>query len=240
MKRLPHHFNLGVFVALVVLSITTSAYAQNPATSPEPRNTWMDRHNRLLDVVQRSPDAKLVFVGDSITQNWNSRGYDVWMERYTKLHAINLGVSGDRTENILWRMQHGELEGLDPAVIVVMAGTNNIHRDSAEEIAEGVEAIVMEVQEHCPDSQILLMGIFPRSSNPNAMERVKIRKVNAIISEMAVDSQVDFLDIGELLLKPDGTMDRELFPDSLHPLAPGYVTWADAIAPIIDPLIEQK
>lgn len=225
---------------LFVFLSTACVRAENPATSPEPRNTWMDQHNRLLQTVQQTPDAKLVFVGDSITQNWNSRGKDVWVERYANLPAINLGVSGDRTENILWRMQNGELDGLDPAVIVVMAGTNNIHRDSAEQISEGVEAIVEEILVRCPDSQVLLMGVFPRSSNPNAPERVKIREINATLAQMADDSRVDFLDIGEQLLKPDGTMDRELFPDSLHPLAPGYVIWADAIAPTVDPLVGQK
>jgi lysophospholipase L1-like esterase len=225
---------------LFVFFSTVCAWAENPATSPEPRNTWMDQHNRLLQTVRNTPEARLVFVGDSITQNWNSRGKDVWSERYAGLPAINLGISGDRTENILWRMQNGELDGLDPAVIVVMAGTNNIHRDSAVQIAEGVEAIVEEILERCPDSQILLMGVFPRSAMPDAPERVKIREVNAILSQMADEPRVDFLDIGERLLKPDGTMDRELFPDSLHPLAPGYVIWADAIAPTVDPLVGRK
>ncbi|QYY35028.1 GDSL-type esterase/lipase family protein [Ruficoccus sp. ZRK36] len=219
---------------LTTASAETPSTAENPATTPATRNPWLDQHERTLRNVKAHPDAKLVFIGDSITQNWNSRGKDVWKERYSGLPAISLGVSGDKTENILWRLQHGELDGLDPALIVIMAGTNNIHRDTAEQIAEGIEAIVNEVLARCPDSQIVLMGIFPRGPNPRAPERPKIIEVNAIISELAADPQVEFLDIRDSLVDENGNMDRELFPDYLHPLAPGYVIWADALNPYLE------
>ncbi|MBC2603383.1 GDSL-type esterase/lipase family protein [Puniceicoccus vermicola] len=231
--------SFSAFAVLISLGGATLLFGDNPAIEPAPRNTWMDQHNRLLQVVERTPEAPLIFVGDSITRNWNSRGRDVWKERYADLPAINLGISGDKTENILWRLQHGALEGLSPKAVVVMAGTNNIHRDDAEQIAEGVEAIVDEILERCPDGHILLIGIFPRSSNPRAPERVKIKEVNSTIAGLAAEPRVEFLDIGDLLLNEDGSMDRELFPDSLHPLSEGYVIWANAMAPQLDEWIGQ-
>lgn len=235
MKSSPTLLTRVALTLTILLSLASPVHADNPAVSAAPRNTWMDQHNRLLATVQNTPDATLVFVGDSITQNWNSRGQDVWAERYAALPAINLGVSGDKTENILWRLQNGELDGLNPDLVVVMAGTNNIHRDSAGQIAEGVEAIVDEILVRCPKSHILLIGIFPRGAGPQAPERSKIREVNAIIAERDAEPRVTFLDIGDQLMREDGTLDRELFPDALHPLAPGYVIWADAISPYLAP-----
>ncbi|WP_269522151.1 GDSL-type esterase/lipase family protein [Coraliomargarita parva] len=223
-----------LLLALLGASVSCSANTENPAVTPAIRNPWLDQHKRIDARLQRGP-SDILFIGDSITFNWssNSRGKPVWDKHYAKMDIVNMGISGDKTENILWRLQNGSLKEVDPKVAVVLAGINNIHRDSPEEIAAGVEAVVNEVLEDCPSCQVLLMGLFPRGYQPTAMERPKVKAVNAIISKMAENPRIEFLDIGEQFLDEDGVFTKEMSPDALHPLAPGYEIWANAMDPII-------
>ncbi|WP_309380785.1 GDSL-type esterase/lipase family protein [Cerasicoccus frondis] len=228
----------------LALSVSAIAYADataNPAANPEMRNTWLDQHNSIEKRLKQS-GSEIVFIGDSITYNWasGSRGKSVWDKHYAKMGVFNMGISGDKTENILWRLQNGSLAEVNPKVAVVLAGINNIHRDSAEQIAEGVEAIVNEVLSECPSCQVVLMGLFPRGYKPDAPERAKILKVNQIIAKMAENPRVEYLDIGDQLLDENGYYTKEMSPDALHPLAPGYEIWANAMNPIIFEMLAQS
>ncbi len=232
-----HVIRIALVFVLLIFGVG-GCFASNPAVAPEPRDGMAKNYNRLNERVK---DAKsdLVFVGDSITHRWGSIGKEVWREYYGEIHPVNLGISGDRTESILWRMQNGNLDGKDPKMVVVLAGTNNIHRDSAKEIAEGVEAIVEEILTRCPSSQVLLMGVFPRSANPKATEREKIEKINRLLALMDNDPRVVFLDISDQLAEPDGSLSKERFPDALHPSEEGYRIWAQAMDPYISGRINQ-
>ncbi|WP_309400136.1 GDSL-type esterase/lipase family protein [Cerasicoccus maritimus] len=228
-----------VLFSLCALSILGGAnlYA-NPAVEPTVRNPWLDQANRIDERLQRGP-SDVIFIGDSITNNWasNSRGKPVWDRYYARMDAVNMGISGDKTENILWRLQNGSLDETDPKVAVILAGINNIHRDNAEEIAEGVEAIVDEVLTSCPNCQIILMGVFPRGYKPNAPERSKVKAVNEILSKMDSNPRIVFIDIGDQLLDENGIYTKEMSPDALHPLAKGYEIWARAIRSTMEDML---
>lgn len=233
----------SIFLAVTLFGVCVSC-GQTPtcnlASHPAIRNPWLDQHKRIDERLQRGP-SEILFIGDSITNNWasSSRGKPVWDKHYAKMNVVNMGISGDKTENILWRLQNGSLDQVNPKVAVVLAGINNIHRDRPEQIAEGVEAIVNEILSRCPSCQVLLMGVFPRGYQPTAPERSNVIKVNRIISELAANPRVQFLDIGEQLLDENGVLTKEMSPDALHPLAPGYEIWANAMNPILRDMLSR-
>jgi len=233
-------FSTCLLLALIAGTACSANSSVNPAATPAIRNTWMDQHDRIDARLKQGP-SEILFIGDSITYNWasNSRGKPVWDQHYAKMNVVNMGISGDKTENILWRLRNGSLDQVTPKVAVVLAGTNNIHRDSPEQIAQGVEAIVNEILTSCPSCRVLLMGVFPRGYQPNAPERSKIIEVNRRISQMADNPRVRFLDIGAQLLDENGVLTRELSPDALHPLAKGYEIWAHAMNPILREMLSQ-
>lgn len=204
----------------------------NPAAFAQPRNDWMVKFDRNLERARKGP-IDLVFIGDSISAGWKGTGRKVFSQYYGKRNAASFGISGDRTENMLWRLQNGELDTIAPKLIVIMAGTNNVPRDSAEQIAEGVEALVNECLKRCPTAEVLLLGAFPRSAAPDAPWRKKLSQTNKLLEPLGEKNRVTYLDIGATFLNADGTIKRSLMPDALHPNGEGYKLWAEAIEPIV-------
>ncbi|HEX8788216.1 MAG TPA: GDSL-type esterase/lipase family protein, partial [Telluria sp.] len=174
------------------------------------------------------------------TQNWETGpGQAVWTQRYAAWHPLNLGFSGDRTENLLWRLQHGEVDGIAPRVAVLLIGTNNTgtrEEDPATTYA-GIRSVVDELRRRLPHTKILLLAIFPRGAGPGDDARRLNQRVNAMLPGLADGRQVVFLDIGQAFLAPDGTLSKEIMPDLLHPNARGHGIWADAMAPTLDDLM---
>lgn len=214
----------------------------NSATYPLPRGGkdatgWLAAHEKLVASV-KNPGAQVLFIGDSITQFWLSpdKGAPVWKEKIAPLRAANIGIAGDRTEHILWRLRNGGLGAADPRVIVLLAGINNINKNTAPEIVEGDTAIVNEIRAQRPDAQILLLGVLPIGLKPNP-QREKIKEINSALAKLADDKSVFFLDIGAAFLTPDGILPAETFPDGLHPSTQGYVIFADAIVPRLKELL---
>jgi lysophospholipase L1-like esterase len=229
MKTLRH------LVPVLLLSLLGSAAlhaqtppAPNPAIVPTLRNDWLTRHEGFNAIAQKG-GVDLLFVGDSITDGWRNAGKAIWAERYEPLHSANFGIGGDKTEHVLWRLQNGNLAGLQPKVAVLMIGTNNTARDTAPQIAEGVTAIVREIQKQCPATKVLLLAVFPRAEKPDAPARAKIAEINATIAKLDDGQKVLFLDIGQKFLEADGTLPKSIMPDALHPNATGYQIWADAM-----------
>lgn len=211
--------------------------AENPAVVPTLRNDWFLRHTGFVAEANKG-GIDLLFVGDSITDNWRKPGKAVWTARYEPLKAANFGIGGDRTEHVLWRLQNGELQGIHPKVTVLMIGTNNTGRDSAPQIAEGVTAIVNEIKKQVPETKILLLAIFPRAEKPDASLRTKITEVNKIIARLDDGGRtVAYLDIGDKFLQPDGVLPATIMPDFLHPNEKGYEIWAEAMAPKLAELL---
>ncbi|HEY0968363.1 MAG TPA: GDSL-type esterase/lipase family protein [Opitutaceae bacterium] len=209
----------------------------NPATFAVPRNEWLVKVQTNLERARAPEPIDLLFEGDSITEGWKTAGREVWQSRYGGLHAATFGISADRTEHVLWRIRNGQMDGISPKLIVLMIGTNNLGRDTVEQVAEGVAVITQELLARCPSSRVLVLGIFPRGARPDAPIRTKIKEVNRRIAELASHERVEYLDIGDRLLKPDGTLGVDIMPDLLHPARPGYEIWANAIQPVIDRFI---
>ena len=221
-------------VALLALIARTSFAADpqaspsgNTAVKPEPRDAgWLKRHEGFVAQAKQG-GIDILFVGDSITDGWRNR--QLWKDRYVPLKAADFGISGDRTEHVLWRLRNGELDGIKPKVVVLMIGTNNTGRNSAPEIVEGITAIIKEIRTDLPETKILLLGVFPRDAQPNTPNRAKIKEINSRIANLYDEKQVKYLDIGDKFLESDGTMSKEIMPDFLHPNDKGYQIWADAM-----------
>lgn len=199
----------------------------------EPDPKFTKAHGEMLVRVKQTPDAQVVFLGDSITAGWAHAGKPVWDGAIAPLKPLNLGVAGDQTQHVLWRMANGELDGLHPKAIVLLIGTNNTGRYGGLEIAHGVEAIVKRLRERFPDTTIVLTAIFPRGEKPTDPARAKIATANEWIAKLAADKMVRFIDIGPKLLQQDGTIAKEIMPDFLHLAEPAYQAWADAVVPLI-------
>lgn len=213
--------------------VPTLAPGMNPATLASPRNDWMAHFQRSLDRTKKG-NVDLIFDGDSITDFWMGAGKEVWTKNYGKLNAVDYGISGDRTENMLWRLDKGQVAGLHPKLVVVLIGTNNTGDCTDVQIAEGITAVVRGYQKLCPMAVVLLQAVFPRADSPTDPTREKIRRINQIIARLGDGKKVVYVDFGDKFLQPDGTMNRDLLPDTLHPNAKGYEVWADAIRPEIE------
>ncbi len=210
----------------------------NSAAVPELRD---DRHDDVQKKLERfgGKHFDLVFDGDSIMNRWEITGKEVWNQRYQGI-AADFGIEGDRVENVLGRLQKGQVDGMDPKVVMLMIGTNNSGRNSAAEIAEGIQVLVAEYEKRCPHAHIILMGIFPRGEKPTDGGRRKVAAVNAIIKSLDDEKRVTFIDISEKMIQEDGTISRDMMPDFVHPSAKGYQIWADAMQPVIDRCLAVK
>ncbi len=209
------------------------AATQHDAIKPVPRQgRWQARHESMNRRVAMG-NVDLVFIGDSITQGWEGRGKKVWAEYYGKRNAVNLGIGGDRTQHVIWRLDNGNLDNIAPKVAVIMIGTNNSGSNTPEQIAEGVTKIVRQLQEKTPKTKILLLATFPRGATPADKRRQVNEKSNALVAGLAEDANVEYLDIGSKFLADDGTLSREIMPDLLHLSEAGYEIWATSIEPTL-------
>ena len=237
---------LPLFTLLFVFAPLTRLIAEekksHSAVNPVPRDDrWKKRHDLINERVKAMPDAKLVFIGDSITQGWEGNGREVWEKYYTPRKTLNLGIGGDRTQHVLWRLENGNLEGIKPKAAVIMIGTNNSNRqdNTAEEIADGITAIVHKLRKATPDTKILLLAVFPRGEKPND-QREKIAAVNKTVSKLDDGEHVFYLDIGANLMNPDGTITKDVMPDFLHLSKKGYEIWAQSIEAKLKGLLGEK
>lgn len=178
-------------------------------------------------------DVDVLFMGDSITDFWRNEtgryaGKPVLDEYFGDLKIANFGIAGDTTQGVLYRLDNGEGEGFSPQAIMLMIGTNNARANIAGEIAEGVGAVVLSLQNHFPQAKILLLGVFPRST-PDSPFRPQIAEINSIISRMDDGERVFYKDIGDVFLAADGTIPVDVMSDGLHPTTKGYRLWAEAV-----------
>jgi lysophospholipase L1-like esterase len=194
-------------------------------------------HERFVKIAQEGT-AQLVFLGDSITAGWGSKK-EIWDKAFGAYKPANFGIGGDRTQHVLWRITHGELDGIKPKAVVLMIGTNNSGSDPAEGIAKGVTAIVETIRAKQPQAKILLLAVFPRGEKPSPNPgREKLAKVNEIIARLHDGQNIHFLDIGAKFLQPDSSISKEIMPDFLHLSVQGYQIWADAISPKLAELMK--
>jgi lysophospholipase L1-like esterase len=219
------------------------AYPQNVADMPVPRlgsqpwmisDEWELRHNDQLKDPNR-PRAKIVFLGDSITDAW--RMSPSYKEHFSGLAPLNLGISGEYTQNLLWRIENGALDGVSPKVVVVMIGVNNLGGGfTAQQTVKGVKAVLAAAQGKLPGVPIVLLSILPAGESPEDKLRKRIIEANELIAKLEVPG-VTLVDIGSVLLEPDGTISKSILRDFLHPTEAGYVRLGDALAPHLQKIV---
>lgn len=204
----------------------------NTAIIPDLSPRFLEKHQANL-AVAKAGDIDVLFMGDSITDFWrnpegNFAGKPVFDKYWGKLKTANFGIAGDTTQGVLYRLQHGEGQGFSPKAVMLMIGTNNTRSNSAAEIAEGIGAIVLELQKDFPQAKILLLGVFPRST-PVDPVRGQIEEINSIIAKLDDGDKVHYLDIGKVFLDATGAIPLDVMSDGLHPTTKGYQLWAEAV-----------
>lgn len=211
------------------VSLGEDKQAAHDAIKPVPRaGGWMKRHESFNARVAKG-NVDLVFIGDSITQGWEGAGKGVWAKFYGERNAVNLGIGGDRTQHVIWRLDNDNVKDIAPKAAVVMIGTNNSGSNTPEQIAEGVAVIVKQLRTKLPETQVLLLAVFPRGTNKVDKRRQVNEKANAIFSKLDDGKHVHYLDIGPKFLQDDGTLTKDIMPDLLHLSPKGYTIWAESI-----------
>ena len=213
---------------------------------------WWDRHAEVLRI-KDSINPEIVLIGNSITHFWGGEpklkyadgkprkpnGPNAWASVFANYRVLNLGFGWDRTQNAIWRLDRGELDGLHPRDVIIDIGTNNTsqtpnaRKNTAPEIVEGIRAVCMRVRSKVPGARIILMAVFPREQSPNNPRRVLIGEINEQLRAFARENKIDFVDIGPKMLAPDGTLPKDIASDFCHPTDKGYQIWADEIRPLI-------
>jgi beta-glucosidase len=221
----------------------TASVTPSPLNESWSLDWWMPRHEEKLAEIARRKAAgertDVVFIGDSITHHWEKEQPELFKAFYGKYNALDLGYGGDRTENVLWRLQHGEIDGIAPKVAVLMIGTNNtgFRQEPPELVYAGIKRDVQEIRKHLPHTKILLLAIFPRGEKADDALRVINENINAMLPKLADDKHVFFLNMNKAFLAPDGTLSKDIMPDLLHPNAEGYKIWQREMQPTLDRLM---
>jgi beta-glucosidase len=200
---------------------------------------WGPRHDAVNERLKKG-NVDLLFIGDSITHGWENTGKEIWDAYYAKRNMVNMGFSGDRTQHVLWRLDHSNFENISPKLAVVMIGTNNSNGNdnTAEEIADGIIAICHRLRTKLPKTKILLLAIFPRNPKPSA-QRQKNAEASLLASRIADGKTIYYLDINSSFLTDDGLLSKDIMPDHLHPNKAGYKIWAEAMEPKIAQLMDE-
>ena len=241
----------GLLMAADPTSPAAAAPPTNNAVVPVPKleNDFYDWHARHAAVLEAKKDfnPEIVLIGDSITHLWGGdhpkenlqRGPNAWKKLFADRRVLNLGFGWDRTQNVLWRLEHEEFDGLKPRCVVINIGTNNLtgtanaRENTPPEIAAGIAAICQKVRAKSPDSRIILMAVFPRGAAVDHPFRPKITALNALLATYAKAQQLTFLDLGPKLLQPDGSLSTEIMDDGTHPTEKGYAIWAEALSAVL-------
>ena len=235
--------------AIPPVAKTTAAVGEaepHPSTSAQVRlaSWWFARHAEKIAEIEEANDPKkskkieLLMVGDSITNNFDKGGpgEPVWEKHFASLNALNLGFGGDRTNHVLWRLDHLPKLKEAPRAASLMIGTNNIcwGSDQPKQAADGVKAIAAKLNSMYPEMKILVLGVFPRRPNLDHPHRKQIIELNSYLPELLKDiPNVTFKDIGSEFLDEKGFLSKEMMPDTTHPSERGHEIWAEAIVPTL-------
>ena len=214
-------------------------FSEAAPPAPEPRTAnWPVRRLAIIDEAVRSEPHSVLFLGDSLVEHFEiGEGAAVWREHMAPRGVLDAGIAGDRTEHLLWRLDHGNLDGPPPRAAIVLIGTNDLgyHR-SAEDTADGIRAVLRKLRERLPKARILLLGLWPRGQASDSPFRAEIAAVNRRIAACADGRAVVYGDIGKSLLDADGRLDPAIAPDHLHLATAGYARLAPPLDALIDKL----
>jgi lysophospholipase L1-like esterase len=237
---------LFLLLSLAILFLPANGQRPNSAVIPAhhlDKKGWNARHEHILERVKVS-DPQLIMIGNSITHSLDEPDRKIFWDQYLNdLDAVNMGISGDRTENVIWRLQNGTIDSINPKVATLMIGTNNtdgnhyLEISTPDELAEGIWKICEIIREKLPDTEIVLLGILPYGYKPNHRDEIN-KATNKLISRFPEkDSSIHYYDLGYLFLNEQGKVRRELMPDYLHPTVEGDSLVFEVLAPIISTLM---
>ena len=239
-----HAVVLGFAFCILHFASPARAQADRPAARTDQNSKIA--HQQLVDKARRG-GIDVYFEGDSITRRWGATDYPEflanWKQNFFGWNAANFGWGADTVQNILWRLQNGELDNVHPKVIVLLAGTNNVGNaappgdDSVrvDDIARGIRAVLDEMRARAPRATIILTAIFPRNDNIAVMPT--ITRINAKIAAFADGKTIRFLNINDKLADAEGRLFDGLMRDKLHPSGTGHQIWADALKPMFAELL---
>jgi lysophospholipase L1-like esterase len=239
---------LAIFSLFAAMLIQEKALAQSSADRPVPRTDANSKlaHAQMLANLKKGR-IDVYFAGDSITRRWRATDYPQflanWNQNFFGWNAANFGWGGDRIQNILWRLQNGELDGVHPKVIVLLAGTNNVGTSPASDakvadITKGIKALSDTLREKAPKATIILVGILPRSDGANpAAVMASINRINENIARFADGKTVRYLNINDKLADREGKLFEGMTVDRLHLSRKGYQVWAEALRPLFTELL---
>jgi len=211
----------------------------NPATTALeqdktwfPKDRWLQRHDDYLSTKPDSASTKVVFLGDSITEFWLQAGKPLWQNHFETYGSFNMGISGDETQHVLWRLENGALDALAPQAIVLLIGTNNLGNDpkhTPEQTADGIVCVVETILKQQPKAKLLVVEPLPRGKVADEPLRIAVKKTNELIRPRLASLPVRVLDLEQTFLEPDGTISDKVLPDFLHLSEEGYRRLATAI-----------
>ena len=237
-------FVLAVFAASMCVHVAC-AQSNRPADMPAPRTDRNSRiaHEQLLEKARKG-GIDVYFLGDSITRRWGATDYPEflanWSTNFFGWNAANFGWGADQIENILWRVENGELDGVNPKIIVVLAGINNVGTvpggdARVENITRGLKALVDVCQQKAPGAVIVLTALFPRNDNMAVIPM--INRINENLANMADGKKIRYLNLNDRMADKDGKLFEGISKDKLHPTLKGYQIWADGLKPIFTEIL---
>jgi tetratricopeptide (TPR) repeat protein/lysophospholipase L1-like esterase len=182
---------------------------------------WKRRHAELAEGIKIA-NPSVLFIGDSITDQWAGAGRIEWNQYFAPLGAWQIGISGETTQGVLWRIGNGAIDGVSPQTIIVLIGTNNIGRNPSDDIVIGIERIWCEITARLPDARVAAIALTPRDPNPDSWHRLQVERINKDLKRCAERRGIAFVEVADYLLQPDGTLSPEIAPDGLHLSAAGY------------------
>ena len=206
---------------------------------PRPGADWMARHEAVLERIKQGR-VDMVLIGDSLTQRWEGEGKELWYKYYASRHAVNMGFDGDGTSQVLWRLDHGEIDGISPKLAVVLIGSNHVNSKIVEEITEGIKAVCCKIRTKLPHTKILLLAIVPRG-DASAAAAYGLNKASEDASQIADGRTIFYLNMREKFIDKDGNVRKDLVViDGVHLNSNGYKIWAETMEPIVSKLMGEK
>lgn len=221
--------------------------SEKPDEPAQREATWMARHQSMAARAAQG-GVDLLFLGDFTTEGWHiggkhgggARGKKVWAAYYEQLSAASFGIRGDKTQHLLYRITHGELDGITPKAVVVLIGSANLASNTPEEAVGGVQAVVKEIRRKLPETHIVLMGLLPWRFRPTDRIRTQIAQVNEGLAKLDDGKSVFYVDLTPKLVNEKGQMTAEISDDGINLTPKGYTIWAEAINPKLEEWLGRK
>lgn len=230
----------AVRVEAINLPTRTEQVVAQSKIRPEQRNNeayWVKRHNKIMAKASEMDQVDVLFLGDSITHGFENNY--IWNYHFKDMKVLNAGISSDRVEHMLWRVQQGLIEKTQPKVVVLLGGINNLGMASPEYTAAGIATIIERIRKDSPNTKILLQGVFPAGKLSSDKKRARIKKLNKILAGYHNGNDIHYIDFGGKFLSADKSISRKIMFDYLHLTTAGYHIWATSINGKLDSLVRK-